>query len=216
MRSSQVTRSFRRWRTRTLHNPEFTIVEWYRGRRRHGRPESIVLDALMQSRLGPHCPPLERRMPPGVRTHAWAFVPTPHHRRTGRGSQIGERRGCQRFGTKNRPRQLAQSSYCRCDVEPELGRDRPEIIYHYPASQASLAKVSAIHRLVTKSRNGSNFTIAALNWPMAFTNWRTPRELRRRFEEVNVDRAAEGRPSVYRCQNDSSRLWSTGCPIAPA
>ena len=26
-------------------------------------------------------------------------------------------------------------------VEPQLGRDRPEIVYHYPASQASLAKI---------------------------------------------------------------------------
>ena len=25
-------------------------------------------------------------------------------------------------------------------VEPQLGRDRPEIVYHYPATQASLAK----------------------------------------------------------------------------
>ena len=28
-------------------------------------------------------------------------------------------------------------------VEPQLGRERPEIVYHYPASQASLAKVVA-------------------------------------------------------------------------
>ena len=65
---------------------------------------------------------------------------------------------------------IAGSIFCwPCGVEPELGRDRPEIIYHYPASQASLAKVVR-SPMGTKSLSDLSSTIAASNWPMASTN----------------------------------------------
>jgi lysyl-tRNA synthetase class 2 len=80
-------------------------------------------------------------------------------------------------------------------VEPQLGKDRPEIIYHYPAPQASLAKTittdagynvaerfELYHRGIELANGFHELTDAA--------------EQRRRFEEVNAARVADSRPAL--------------------
>ena len=87
--------------------------------------------------------------PPAKRTtYAEAFQRNagicPHtvdERRVGRGGRIGRYRGASRNESCDRDEWLNLLLATR--IEPQLGRERPEIVYHYPASQASLAKVVA-------------------------------------------------------------------------
>jgi lysyl-tRNA synthetase class 2 len=80
-------------------------------------------------------------------------------------------------------------------VEPQLGRDRPEIIYHYPASQAALAKT-------TLSPEGyevaERFELYYRGVELAngYHELCDAAEQRRRFEAVNAARVEDGRPAL--------------------
>ena len=80
-------------------------------------------------------------------------------------------------------------------VEPQLGRDRPEIIYHYPASQASLAKVistDAGHDVAERFE----LYYRGIELANGFHELSDAAEQRRRFEAVNAARVADGRPAL--------------------
>ncbi len=79
-------------------------------------------------------------------------------------------------------------------VEPQLGRHQPEIIYHYPASQASLAKVTTTAGYGVAERFELYFQ--GIELANGFHELTDAAELRRRFEAVNSARAAEGRPAL--------------------
>ena len=59
-------------------------------------------------------------------------------------------------------------------VEPQLGRDRPEIIYHYPAIASVAWPKSIPTPAATKSPSDSSSITAASNWPTASTSWAMP------------------------------------------
>jgi lysyl-tRNA synthetase class 2 len=80
-------------------------------------------------------------------------------------------------------------------IEPNLGRDCPEIVYHYPASQASLSKiVPTDHGYGVAER----FELYYYGTELAngFHELTDAAEQRRRFEEVNAVRVADGRPAL--------------------
>jgi lysyl-tRNA synthetase class 2 len=184
----QVTRSFRCGERGTLHNPEFTIVEWYRV------GDNIWagidrLDILMQSLLG---------TPPAIRTsygqafeRVFQFCPyTASIDEMAAETNKAGLRLPEGFDSTDRDSWLNFLLAVR--VEPELGRDRPEIIYHYPASQASLATT-------VRSENGyevaERFELYYRGIELAngFHELGDADELRSRFEKVNFNRAADGR-----------------------
>jgi lysyl-tRNA synthetase class 2 len=78
-------------------------------------------------------------------------------------------------------------------VESDLGRDCPEVVYHYPASQASLAKIK---------QSGQGYDVAerfelyyrGVELANGFHELGDAAELRCRFEGANTQRAADGRP----------------------
>lgn len=123
----QITRAFRGGETGPLHNPEFTIVEWYRvgddysaGMQLLGNLADEVLGLGQPERL----------------TYRNAFL---------RYAQLDP------FGDLPAPASLGLPSGADRDmvldyllttrVDPHLGRERPAILYDYPASQAALARV---------------------------------------------------------------------------
>ena len=55
-------------------------------------------------------------------------------------------------------------------VEPQLGRDRPEILYHYPAIASVAGESRRDRRTATTSPSDSSSTTAASSWPTAFTS----------------------------------------------
>lgn len=187
----QVTRSFRGGERGRLHNPEFTMVEWYRAG--DDLQAGIdLLDELLQSLLGT---PLAMRT-----TYADAFERTlgicPHTATIDRLSAAAE---AAQFPIP------AGIDRADCDewlnlllamrVEPQLGRERPEIVYHYPASQASLAKVV---RADAGYEVAERFELYYRGIELAngFHELSDATEQRRRFEGVNATRVADGRSAL--------------------
>ena len=80
-------------------------------------------------------------------------------------------------------------------VEPQLGRDRPEILYHYPASQASLAKVATTDAGYEVAERFELY-YRGIELANGFHELGDAAELRRRFEEVNAARVADGRAAL--------------------
>ncbi|MCF7797933.1 MAG: EF-P lysine aminoacylase GenX [Candidatus Marinimicrobia bacterium] len=76
-------------------------------------------------------------------------------------------------------------------VEPHLGREKPEIVYDYPASMAALAR-----RKPTDPRWSERFEIYARGFELgnAFSELTDPDELLARFRENNFQRQKYGFP----------------------
>jgi elongation factor P--(R)-beta-lysine ligase len=187
----QVTRSFRQDERGPLHNPEFTIVEWYRVGDDLGAGMGL-LDELVTALLA---------TPPAARTtYAEAF------RRT---LSIEEHTASVAdLATATIAAGVSVPSGMQADdrdewlnlllatrVEPHLGRDRPEILYHYPASQASLAKVAASDAGYEVAERFELY-YRGIELANGFHELGDATELRRRFEEVNAAREADGRGAL--------------------
>ena len=130
----QICRSFRDGESGRRHNPEFTMLEWYRPGWDHHRLMDEV-DELLAAVLGT---PSGNRM-----TYAEAFR---HH------AGLDPHRATD-DDLRARIAQLEvpdPSSLDRDDLlnlilshlaEPHLGRGRPDLVHDFPASQAALARV---------------------------------------------------------------------------
>ncbi len=132
----QITKAFRQEELGPLHNPEFTIVEWYRTG--DGLAEGMdLLDELSQAVL--------QRGPARRMTYREAFLehagidpltaPTPALR------QAASQTSTPPESLRDDDRDGWLDWILVEQVQPHLGRDRPTIIYDYPASQAALAQV---------------------------------------------------------------------------
>ena len=143
----QITRAFRRNERGRLHNPEFTIVEWYRvGDSYHhqmAEVEGLVRSVLNSSGCSSSG---ELRDTAFARlTYDDAF-----HRAIGCG--VLEKSPAQLLGLASQHKVTIPSGLDINDrdsllnlllaelVEPTLGKTQPEFLYDYPASQAALAR----------------------------------------------------------------------------
>lgn len=187
----QVTRSFRDGERGQLHNPEFTIVEWYRVSDDMAAGMDL-LDELTQTLLGTgpalrttYAEAFERAL--GVDAHAaipeeFAAVAKAEGISVPDGMDVGDRDEWLNLLLATR-------------VEQQLGRDRPEILYHYPASQSSLARV-------VRSPLGYDFAerfelyYRGVELANGFHELADAAELRSRFAGVNAARVAEGRDAL--------------------
>jgi lysyl-tRNA synthetase class 2 len=187
----QVTRSFRAGERGQLHNPEFTIVEWYRVG--DGMAAGIdLLDSLMQTLLG---------TPPAARTtYAEAFQRvlgiSVHNANSSELESAAEANGVaipEKTNVNDRDEWLNLLLAAR--IEATLGLDRPETLYHYPASQSSLAKVVQ-SPLGYDVAERFELYYRGIELANGFHELTDVREQRQRFEEVNAARVADGRDSL--------------------
>jgi elongation factor P--(R)-beta-lysine ligase len=203
----QVTHSFRAGERGQLHNPEFTIVEWYRVG--DGMSAGMdLIDELMQELLG---------VPAALRTtYAEAFeihagvnpltasldelATGGWARASGEPPDGPEPGGSLSLDPSHPELELADRDewlnliLAKC-VEPNLGRERPEIIYHYPASQASLAKTVTLpggHEVAERFE----LYYRGIELANGYHELSDAQEQRRRFEAVNAARLADGRPAL--------------------
>lgn len=100
-------------------------------------------------------------------------------------------------------------------IEPELGREKLTFLTDYPASRASLARLSAANPAVAERwelyRNG-------LELGNAFGELTDPAEQRKRFAAANAFRAAQGmhaypEPTAFYQALDRGLPESSGCAI---
>jgi len=187
----QITRSFRAGERGPLHNPEFTILEWYRVGD-DMRAGMGLLDELCQTTL---------RTRPAQRTsYATAFQRyaniCPHT------ATVQELADCAKklnltvpADRKKADRDEWLNLLLALQIEPQLGREGPEILYDYPASQAALAKV------VTREdgkRVAERFELYYRGVELAngYHELTDAVELRNRLEEVNRQREIDGRTAL--------------------
>ncbi len=132
----QITRAFRNGETGPLHNPEFTMIEWYRAG--DGMSDGINL-------LSEFCESILEHGPAERLSYGEAFS-----RHVGLDPYLASvadlREAANRHGIAV-PTSLGDDRDGWLDlllvecVQPHLGRARPTILFDYPASQAALARV---------------------------------------------------------------------------
>ncbi len=133
----QITRAFRGAEQGPRHNPEFTMVEWYRVGDDMWQGMQL-LDELTQVTLGRGA--AERL------SYAAAFQRAvgldPLHSPVAELAAAARQHGLDPSGTWDpEDRDVWLDGLLVTCVEPMLGRDRPTLLYDYPASQAALAVV---------------------------------------------------------------------------
>ena len=203
-----------------LHNPEFTILEWYRVG--DGLQQGMDLLADLAKCLF-EAPRVDRV------SYAAAFdrhVGVDPLRATV--EQLAQR--TRQLGL-NPPDKLGDERdpwlnflLAEC-VEPHLGRDVPLILYDYPASQAALAQVRSLDRQPGEATSSASAEIrVAERFELYFRGVEVAngyhelldaQVLRQRSEAANRGRLADGRYAV-RSKADCSPRWSTACHVAAA
>ncbi|WP_341582415.1 EF-P lysine aminoacylase EpmA [Marinobacter metalliresistant] len=184
----QVSRVFRNGELGRRHNPEFSMLEWYR--------EGFDDVALMAEVSDLVCGWLGCRPPEVIRYRDamewWANIDP---------FEATDRELMRRCEQWLEPEQLADLGRDGCldllmsfAVEPNLGTQRPVFITGYPAAQASLARVSVSEGHETAHR--FELYINGLELCNGYWELTDPREQRRRFEADNEQRRRSGKPEM--------------------
>ncbi|MCC6494012.1 MAG: EF-P lysine aminoacylase GenX [Pirellulales bacterium] len=203
----QITRSFRRGHRGRLHNPEFTIVEWSRAG--DGMAEGVeLLDALCRWAAAAPAATLTSY---GEAFAQYAGI-DPHHADYAQLAEAARRLGVRApEGLSAASRDEWLNLLLASVVEPQLGASGPEIIYHYPATQSALAAttVDAKGNEVAERFELYWHGIELANGYHELTD---AAALRRRFVEVNRQRAADGRPALPLPETLLTAMESPGLP----
>jgi elongation factor P--(R)-beta-lysine ligase len=185
----QVTRAFRRDELGSLHNPEFTMVEWYR------RDDSMIDGMRLLSDL---CEALLNLGPAAQVSYRAAFEQfagvDPHAGSLDELAAVARTRNLAVPDSFDRRDRDAWLDLLLAElVEPHLGQSSPVILYDYPASQAALATV----------RDGDpplaerfELYVGGIELANGFHELTDPQVLRERNRSNNAARVAEGKPPL--------------------
>jgi lysyl-tRNA synthetase class 2 len=182
----QICKVFRDGERGRRHNPEFTMLEWYRPGFDHHRLMDEV-DELLQAVLGVAAG--ERiSYADAFRRHAGV---DPHAASDGelrsRVAALGV------AGVEELDRDDLLNLLLSHVVEPRLGAGRPSFLFDYPASQAALARVRAGDPPVAER---FEVFLDGLELANGFHELADPGEQRRRFEADLDERRRRGLPEV--------------------
>jgi elongation factor P--(R)-beta-lysine ligase len=185
----QITRSFRAGEVGRLHNPEFTMVEWYR------RGDDFQVGMQLLSDL---TEALFHRGPAERLTYADAFRHSlgvdPHRATIALLAEVAQREGLSAgpsFASADRDAWLDLLLVER--IEPALGRGRPTILCDYPASQAALAQLRAGDPPVAER---FELYLDGIELANGYCELLDPAALRCRNAEVNLERIRAGKPGL--------------------
>lgn len=182
----QICRSFRNEEAGRHHNPEFTMLEWYRPHYDMYRLMDEV-DDLLQQIL--ECDSAE------MLSYQQAFIrhldldPLAADKTQLR--EVAAKLGEADLAAAEEDRDTLLQLLFMLGVEPKIGEEKPTFIYHFPASQASLAEISTEDRRVAERFEVYFKGIELAN---GFHELTDSREQRARFEQDNRRRAARQLP----------------------
>ena len=218
----QICKAFRDEAWGSLHNPEFTILEWYRAYADYtdimADAEALVDRVTREVKGGPlisyrgHTvdvtPPWERLSVGEAMSRYTGIQSDPFENRV---AFIGEarERGYATVGADD-PGEVAFYKVFLDGVERNLGRDRPTFLVDYPASMAALAKRKSDAPSLAER---FEIYIAGIELANAFTELNDPQEQRSRFEHEAAQRRAEGLPEY---PVDEALLGAMQSGIPPA
>ena len=181
----QITRSFRRGEQGRLHNPEFTIVEWYH--RDDDRTRAVDrLDALMQTVLQTS-PAVRLEYRQAFRQH---LDIDPWHDDDKLLREAAERRGLHIDDDSQTTRDELLDFLLAEGVIPQFDGERPTVLWGYPATQAALARVDE-----AEPRRAERFELfyRGLELANGYVELTDAAEWERRAAAANGRRRAAGR-----------------------
>lgn len=185
----QITRAFRNGERGRVHNPEFTILEWYRPELDHHALMEEVGE-LMRELIG-----IERWE---KKTYREVFqdalgidpfsCPTTEFPKLCLREKVPVPIGLDE-ANRNGWLDLLLSTL----IEPTLGRDVPCFVHDYPPSQAVLAKIGGSGLPVAER---FELYVDGIELCNGFHELQDPREHRLRFEDANVRRVGLGKEEL--------------------
>ena len=185
----QVTRAFRQSELGPLHNPEFTIVEWYRRGDTMGQGMQFLSD-LCDELLG--LGPAERisyreafERYAGIDPHTSEM---PSIRAAAESAGVGIP-----AGMRDDDRDAWLDLLLSERVGPRLGIDRPTIMFDYPAGQAALARVRDEAPPVAER---FELFVEGVELANGYHELLDPAILRERNAENNTRRNRDGKPRL--------------------
>lgn len=178
----QMCKAFRQDEVGQLHNPEFTMLEWYRPEFDH-HALMDEMDELLQFVLS-----TEKALRMSYQQTFETFLGiTPHRANTQQLAQFAKERGLNFVDAAEFDQDMwLQVLMSEC-IEPQLGTDRPFFIYDFPMQQAALSKLQP-----TDPPVASRFEVYFHGIELAngFHELQDAKEQRTRFEANLLKRAA--------------------------
>ena len=182
----QMCRSFRNEEAGRYHNPEFTMLEWYRPRYDMYRLMNEV-DDLLQQILD--CDSAESVSYQQVFIRHLEIDPLSADKTQLR--EAAAKLDLANIADQEEDRDTLLQLLFAMGVEPHIGRDKPTFVYHFPATQASLAEISTEDHRVAERFEVYYKGVELAN---GFRELTDGNEQRQRFEQDNRKRAAKGLP----------------------
>ncbi|WP_314866193.1 elongation factor P--(R)-beta-lysine ligase [Aggregatibacter kilianii] len=180
----QIGKVFRNEEAGNRHNPEFTMLEWYRP---HFDMYRLIneVDDLLQQIL--ECPPAESMSYQFAFQQYVGLDPLSADL-----SELAEKaKKYQLIGAENENRDTLLQFLFSTVVEPQIGQEAPVVVYHFPASQAALAQISSEDLRVAER---FEFYYKGLELANGFHELSDAREQLRRFQQDNLQREKMGLP----------------------
>lgn len=180
----QIGKVFRNEEAGNRHNPEFTMLEWYRP---HFDMYRLIneVDDLLQQIL--ECPPAESMSYQFAFQQYVGLDPLSADL-----SELAEKaKKHQLIGAENENRDTLLQFLFSTVVEPQIGQEAPVVVYHFPASQAALAQISSEDLRVAER---FEFYYKGLELANGFHELSDAREQLRRFQQDNLQREKMGLP----------------------
>lgn len=180
----QICKSFRNEENGRYHNPEFTMLEWYRvGFDHHQLMDEM--DELLQLVLG--CGDAQRM------SYQQAFLSVlgvcPLEASMTELKRVASEQGLSDIAEPEQDRDTLLQLLFSIGVEGKIGQDVPAFVFDFPASQAALAKINP-----QDPRVADRFEVYFKGIELAngFHELDNPAEQLKRFEEDNFKRAEMG------------------------
>ncbi len=186
----QICKAFRLGESGAQHNPEFTMVEWYRpgDDDRAGRK---LLDELCQTVL--------ESKPSEQLTYRDAFLNhmgvNPHTAVADELATAAKRQSAAFSGFRSDDKDSWLDAILVECIQPELGQSQPTILYDYPASQSALAQ-TRLNESGEEVAARFELFIAGVELANGYHELRDADVLRQRMRETNQRRMALGKPKL--------------------
>jgi len=184
----QVTKAFRLAERGPLHNPEFTMVEWYRVGDDYQAGMQLLADlAEMMFERGPT---LRLSFAEAFET---ALSVDPHRAEVTELAAMAARLGIDTAAFESADRDAWLDLLLVESIQPTLGTAQPVILYDFPASQSALAQVRPGPPAVAER---FELYVDGLELANGYHELLDAAELRHRNHLANEQRMADGKPPL--------------------
>lgn len=199
----QMGKCFRNEESGRYHNPEFTMIEWYRpGFDMYQLMNEV--DDLIQQTID--CEAAELVSYQQLFTRILEIDPLVAEKEELKA--VADKLNLSDVAADEEDRDTLLQLLFAFGIEPHIGKEKPIFVYHFPASQASLAKISGEDRRVAE-----RFEVYFKGVELAngFCELTDASEQRARFEKDNQKRQQRGLP-VYPIDERFLAALAAGLP----